>query len=339
MKKPIIGIIGGSGYIGSRIANRLSKRYAVRVLDKRSCPLDVVDGNVQYQPCDITNYEEIRKSLEGVDAVIHTAIVQIPLINDNKKLGYKVNIIGTENACKAASEIPSVKGFILAGSWHVLGEKGLKGIISEDFGFRPDKVEDRAYLYVLSKIAQEVVVRFYNQMMPNTVFGIIRLGTVLGEGMPEKTAANIFISKGLKGESITPYKHTMYRPMLYLDINDACRAFEAYIDKILRGEICKSDEGTSNIVNLCWPTPITILELAKFVQEEIEKLTEGRIRPKIEIVDQKMPILHDVEDAKKLRIDISKAGELLGLKKLINPRLSIAKIISDRLKSRTILTR
>lgn len=174
--------------------------------------------------------------------------------------------------------------------------------------------------------------RFYDQMVPSSVFGIIRLGTVLGEGMPEKTAANIFISKGLKGESITPYRHTMYRPMLYVDVHDVCKAFEAYVDKILRGEISKNDKGTCNIVNLCWPIPITILDLANFVQEEMVELTGGRIRPRVEIVDQKLPILHDPEDAKRLRIDVSKAEEFLGLKDLRNPRESIANIISDRLK-------
>jgi len=233
--------------------------------------------------------------------------------------------------CKAVSENPSIKGVVLAGTWHVLGEKRLEGIIDEDFGFRPDKVEDRAYLYALSKIAQEIIVRFYNQMVPGSVFGIIRLGTVLGEGMPEKTAANIFISKGLKGEPITPYRHTMYRPMLYVDVYDVCRAFEAYVEKILRGEISKNDKGTCNIVNLCWPIPITILDLAKFVQEEMVKLTEGRIRPEVEIVDQKLPMLHDPEDAKRLRIDVGKAEEFLGLKDLRNPRESIGNIIRGRL--------
>jgi hypothetical protein len=32
--------------------------------------------------------------------------------------------------------------------------------------------------------------------------------------MPEKTAANIFITNGLSGRPLTPYKHSLYRPML-----------------------------------------------------------------------------------------------------------------------------
>lgn len=111
------------------------------------------------------------------DLVIHTAIVQIPYINENKRLGYEVNVLGTINVCR------KYWGIILANTWHVMGEREFDGIINEKIGFRPDKVEDRARLYVLSKIAQEVITRFYDEMS-DKVFGIIRMGTVLGEKCP-----------------------------------------------------------------------------------------------------------------------------------------------------------
>lgn len=60
--------------------------------------------------------------------------------------------------------------------------------------------------------------------MSDKIYGIIRMGTVLGVGMPERPATNIFITRGLRGEPITPYKHSMYRPMLYVDIEDVCKA-------------------------------------------------------------------------------------------------------------------
>lgn len=59
------------------------------------------------------------------------------------------------------------------------------------------------------------LVRLYDEMS-DKIFGVIRMGTVLGEGMPKKSAANIFIDRGLKGETITPYRHSMHRPMLYV---------------------------------------------------------------------------------------------------------------------------
>ena len=80
--------------------------------------------------------------------------------------------------------VENIGGIILASTWHIMGEREFDGIINEEIGFRPDKVEDRARLYVLSKIAQEVITRFYDEMS-DKVFGIIRMGTVLGEKMPE----------------------------------------------------------------------------------------------------------------------------------------------------------
>jgi UDP-glucose 4-epimerase len=240
-----------------------------------------------------------------------------------------VNIIGTQNVCKAVEENPNVEGMILAGSWHTIGERELKGIINEEFGFRPDKVEDRARLYALSKIAQESIVRFYDEMS-NKIYGIIRMGTVLGEGMPEKTAANIFIERGLKGEAITPYKHSMHRPMLYANIDDICRAFEAYAKKIFDHEIEKSSNSLAHIVNVYYPEPITILELAEIIKESIITCTSCKVKPKIEIVDNHVPLLFTKEDKNRIKVDVNKAKKLLGLESLKTPRESIQEIVKLR---------
>jgi len=85
------------------------------------------------------------QGLREVDAVIHAAILQITLIDEQKKLGYELNLLGTHNVCKIVNETPSLKGIILTDMWHVFGERMLKGTIDEEFGFRPDKVVDRAY--------------------------------------------------------------------------------------------------------------------------------------------------------------------------------------------------
>ena len=48
-------------------------------------------------------------------------------------------------------------------------------------------------------------------------------------------SANIFIERGLRGESLTPFRHSMYRPMLYVDVRDVALAFRAYAEKVLDG--------------------------------------------------------------------------------------------------------
>jgi nucleoside-diphosphate-sugar epimerase len=331
MRKPRVGIVGGSGYVGTSLALSLSKAFAVKVVDK-SPPRYGEHSDVEYRECNIEDYNKINEALEDVELVIHTAIIQIPQINERARLGYEVNFLGTQNVCRVVDENPSIKGMILAGTWHVFGEEGLSGIIDEAFGFRPDKVEERAYLYALSKIAQEVILRYYDKMS-GKIYGVVRMGTVLGEGMPEKTAANLFISKGLKGEAMTPFRHSMYRPMLYVDINDVCKAFEAYASKILRGEIGKEDSGLAHIVNLCWPKPITIIELAHIIRDAIIQLTDEKMRPAIEIVDKGQPLLFKAADKERMKVDITKVRRLLGMKRLEDPKVPIRRIIKKVLET------
>lgn len=327
--KYLIAITGGAGYIGSSLAMHLSGYFDVKLLDVRS-PRRRFSDAVSFQFCDIRDYGEVKKALEDVDLVVHTAIVQIPLINEQKRLGYEVNILGTQNVCRVVDESPRVKGLILAGSWHTIGERGLRGVIDEEFGFRPDKVEDRARLYALAKIAQESVVRFYDEMSEK-VFGIIRMGTVLGDGMPEKTAANIFIENGIRGKPIMPFKHSMFRPMLYVDVRDVCKAYENFARKILNGEVIEEGNSLAHIFNVYYPEPITILELAEMVRDVILRYSNGIMKPKIEISDTGQPSHFIEEDKAQIKVDVSKAMNFLGLGKMKSPRESIEEIVKARI--------
>jgi len=326
-----VGITGGSGFIGSSLAKHLAQFLNIRLLDV-TLPNKDFGGNVNFQTCDIRNFEEVKKSLRNVDLVIHAAIVQIPVINEQVRLGYDVNFLGTQNVCKAVDEDPRIKGMILAGSWHTVGERELNGVIDEEFGFRPDKVEDRARLYVLAKTAQESVVRFYDEMAEK-VFGIIRMGTVLGDGMPKKTAANIFIDNGLVGKPLTPFKHSMFRPMLYVDVSDVCRAYENFTRKILNSEISLSHNSLAHIFNVYYPEPVTILELAEIVRDLVIEHSNGAVKPRIEVVDTGQTSPFREEDKEQIRVDLSKAMKFLQLGKLKSPKESVENIIKKRLWS------
>lgn len=320
-----VGIVGGSGFVGSALVRHLSASFAVKVIDVLE-PRDLC--GVSYERCDIRGYEQVRDAVEGLDLVIHTAIIQIPQINERKRFAYEVNVLGTQNVCKAVDESVTAKGLILTGSWHVIGERGLTGTINEEFGFRPDKVEERARLYALSKVAQELLVRHYDEMSEK-VFGVIRLGTVLGEGMPEGTAASIFINKGLNGEPITPFKHSMYRPMLYIDLNDVCSVYEKYARTILEERKEVTDNSLEHVVNAYYPKPITIIELAVLVKETISRVTNGKISPTIEIVDENAPLSFQENSGSQVSVDTTKL-ETLCSRELIPPEVTVERIVLSR---------
>ena len=324
-----VAVIGGAGYVGSSLARYFVKDFDVKVLDRAPLPGEL-EEKVDYARCDVREFEEVVAEISDADLVVDTAIVQIPLINEQKRLGYEVNVLGTENVCRAVDESSRIKGTILAGSWHTVGERELRGVIDEEFGFRPDKVEDRARLYALAKIAQECVVRFYDEMSLK-VFGIVRMGTVLGEGMSKKTAANIFIENGLGGKPLTPFKHSMFRPMLYVNIGDVCRAFKNFARKILNGEVNETGSSSAHIFNVYYPEPVTILELAEIVRDIIAGYLKGAMKPRIEVVDTGQPNLFSEEDKKQIKVDVSKATNFLQLGKLKNPRECIEEIVKARL--------
>ena len=327
-----IAIIGGSGYVGLELGRHLSSSFHVRVLD-RTPPESLLREGLDFRRIDVRDLRQVVGGLRNVDLVIHTAIIQIPKINEEKKQAYETNILGIHNVCGAVDKLSSPKGLLLAGSWHVFGEQKLTGVIDEEFGFRPDKVEPRARLYALSKITQESIVRFYNEMSPKA-YGVIRMGTVLGERMPKETAANIFIEQALNGQPMTPFAHIMHRPMLYVDVRDVCRGFESFAKKIL-GEHLGHKEGKAlGVVNLVWPEPITIIELAETVKMAVIENSGGKLNPQINIVDKGLLPLYTPKDKRAMTISIEKARTALGISELTDPRDTINKIVKTRLASR-----
>jgi nucleoside-diphosphate-sugar epimerase len=97
--------------------------------------------NIEHKICDIRNHQEIKNKIGKSKIVVHTAIIQIPKINQMKDYAYEVNVIGTHNICKVTKETNEALGLILCGSWHVFGEREYGTTVDASFGYRPDKVE------------------------------------------------------------------------------------------------------------------------------------------------------------------------------------------------------
>ena len=80
-----------------------------------------------------------------------------------------------------------------------------------------------------------------------------------------------------------------------------------------------------------YPEPITILELAEIVRDAIVKYSDGKISPKIEVVDTGQSSMFSEEDKKLVRSDVSKALNFLGLGRLKSPSESIEEIVKLRI--------
>lgn len=103
-----IVIMGGAGYLGSTLTGLLLKRpYHVRVMDnfhKGTCDTlipFIPNDNFEFMFGDVTNPEDVKRALDGVDAVVNmAAIVGFPACSRNPSLSKLVNVDGAETIMK-----------------------------------------------------------------------------------------------------------------------------------------------------------------------------------------------------------------------------------------------
>lgn len=322
----------GSGFVGTSLAYFLKNTLSVKTFDVLPQSSLLENSEIPHEIINITDFNSL-KQIGNPKVIVHSAIIQIPRINEDKNLGYDVNVKGTQNICELVSQNPSIKGMILISSWHTYGEQQLSGILRENIGYRPDMVEDRARLYALSKTIQECLVRFYDEKTPEKIFGALKIGTVLGEGMPKGTAANLFIEKAISGEKLTPYKHSMNRPMLYASINDICTATKNFVNLIIEQKKT-SKNSIEHIMNMAYPHPISVLDLAHIISDSVSQQTNGKIKPEISIVDQGLDEVGSSTDKDNIELDVSKVQKILNLEKLTSPQEQIDILIKKKLNAK-----
>ena len=124
----------------------------------------------------------------------------------------------------------------------------------------------------------------------------------------------------------------MFRPMLYVDIEDICRAFTSFAEKILRDRVDREGGSLSHVFNVAWPEPVTILDLAQMVQRAVKKYSKGEIVPEIEVVETGIPPLFSPEDKDMIRIDNRKALEFLEIAPLTDPETTIDRLVRKKIQ-------
>ncbi|QHM71580.1 NAD-dependent epimerase/dehydratase family protein [Mixta intestinalis] len=111
-----IALIGGAGFIGSRLANRLSKaEVSFIILDiKKSQAFPELS-----RYCNILSIDELREHLVGVTTIINLAAEHKDNVSP-VSLYYDVNVEGSKNICKVAEEL-GIKNIIFTSSVAVYG--------------------------------------------------------------------------------------------------------------------------------------------------------------------------------------------------------------------------
>lgn len=170
-----IVILGGSGFIGTRLARRLLTAESAVTIADLSPSAAFPD---RWQRCDITDPTALEATLAGADLVYNLAAVHGDEIAD-EKLYDTVNVGGAQNLC-AAAERCGLQRIIYVSSIAVYGATDRE--LDESAPLQPTNA------YGQSKAAAEAVYRAWFARGNRRSLTIVRPATVFGPG----NRANIY---------------------------------------------------------------------------------------------------------------------------------------------------
>lgn len=161
-------VTGASGFIGSRLRERLLERgVRVRGLDfATSLKLDIVAG-------DITEPGPWQTAAEGADVVVHTAAVVSNAAT--AEVSWRTNVLGTRHVLDAAIAA-GAKRFVHFSSVRAFGDADFPDGVDETYPVRAD-----GNAYVDTKVASEQVV-LQAHAAGEIECTILRPGDVYGPG-------------------------------------------------------------------------------------------------------------------------------------------------------------
>ena len=119
----VASVIGGSGFLGSHVADKLSDSgYQVRVFDRRKS--EWIRSDQEMIVGDLLNQDEVNDSVQGADVVFNFAALAD--LNDglNNPLDtVRINVLGNTHVLEACRHY-GVKRFVYASSVYVYSREG-----------------------------------------------------------------------------------------------------------------------------------------------------------------------------------------------------------------------
>jgi nucleoside-diphosphate-sugar epimerase len=215
-------VIGGAGYIGSRVVPRLlDSGMEVVVLDLMAFGEQPVAAfkdhpKVSFVREDYRNVETLVTHLRNVDSVVHLGgLVGDPACAVDEELTVDINVTSTRLIAEL-SKSHGVRRFVFASSCSIYGANDK--IVDETSSFNPQS------LYAKSKVASEAVISEFASQDFEPVY--MRLGTIYGLSGRTRfdLVVNLLSAKAMLSGDITVFGSDQWRPFVHVD--DAARAFE-----------------------------------------------------------------------------------------------------------------
>jgi nucleoside-diphosphate-sugar epimerase len=283
-------VTGGAGFIGSHLAEELTRRgAAVRVVDNlitgKRRNLDHVKG-VEFVEGDLADLTVAQRAVEGCTFVLHqAAIPSVPRSVQDPITSNRANIDATLNVLVAARDA-GVKRVVYAGSSSAYGNTPT---LPKHENMPPGPLSP----YALQKLVGEQYMQMFTRLY-GLETATIRYFNVFGPrqdpSSPYSGVISVFISALVDGR----------QPTIYGD-GGQTRDF-TYVANVVDGVLraCEAPRATGEVINVATGGRISLNDLFQAVR----KLTGSSLEP-IYAADRP----GDVRDS---QADITKARELLG---------------------------
>jgi len=248
-------ITGGAGFIGSNLAEELTKKHEVVIIDDLSTGRaeNVEDLDLGLVRGSITDPDLLRENFRGVDYVFHqAALPSVQRSIEDPVLANEVNICGTLNVLVAARDA-DVKKVIYASSSSVYGD-------TPELPKREDMKPDPKSPYAVAKLAGEYYCRVFNE-----IYGLktvaLRYFNVYGPRQdPSSDYAAVipkFANRVMAGKP----------PIIYGD-GEQTRDF-TFVRDVVQANVLAMESDATGVFNVATGTRISINDLAGMVMEVI----------------------------------------------------------------------
>jgi UDP-glucose 4-epimerase len=248
---PRFFVVGGAGFIGSHLCDRLVERGTLTIYDNLSIgkrdfvALPLASGRATLVRADALDLETLVRAMAGHDVVFHLAAnPEARWGLDNPRLDLEQGTIATHNVLEAARRA-NVPRFVLASSGTVYGDT-------------PDVCDETSLgnlpisLYGASKLASEALVSAYVECFERRAL-IFRFGNVVG---PRGThgAALDFLKKLEKTPEELEVLGDGYQAKPYVYVEDCVEAMLFGFDH---------EQGRLGIFNIAPPDVTTVRRIAE----------------------------------------------------------------------------
>ena len=292
-------IFGGSGFIGSHVANLLALEPVKEILvfDKfirrEKLATALATGRVKVIDGDVNQAEQVADVMDRVDGVFHLAALPITSCAKMPRLCLEVNVLGTFNILEAAQKA-GVKKIVFSSASSVYGD-------TSDFMDEHHPLNART-LYGASKIAAEYFLRAFYDMY-GLEYVTLRYMNVYG---PLQDGGVIISVLNRIKQNMPPIIH-----------GDGNQSFDfVYVEDVARANIlAMSSDVKDEVFNVGSGTETSINEVISILLELTGSSLKPIFEPTAEILMQR-------------RVgSIEKARRLLGFQPQVNLREGLIRVL------------